>query len=122
MYAHTSDLRALEQRVGHLERKVDQAMATEQELQNDLDAIKTAVTVIVQASAEQAGRIATLQAQVAAGEAVTPSQLDTLKSEADAILALLPGGAPGPAPAPPVTPGPAPASAIPAGSGEPPTA
>lgn len=64
-------------------------MATEADLQADLDQIKAGVTAVATTIANQAATIASLQAQVAAGEPVTPAQLDSLKTEADGIVAAL---------------------------------
>ena len=86
-HALRADLRALSD-------KVDTLMATEAELQADLDLIKTGVTTVTQLVTAQAQTIADLQAQVAAGSPVSQTQLDALKAEADAIVAALPAPAP----------------------------
>lgn len=67
----------------------DQIMATEQELKADLDTIQTGVATVIAKVTAQAQTIADLQAQIAAGTPVTQSQLDELKTEADAIVAAL---------------------------------
>jgi predicted nucleic acid-binding Zn-ribbon protein len=72
-----------------LHRKVDKIMATEQELQADLDAIKAAVDALPARFATLNQTIVDLQAQIAAGTPVSQDQLDALKAEADAILASL---------------------------------
>lgn len=64
-------------------------MATEQELQDDLDAIKTGVDNVVTKLTAQSDAIAALQAQIAEGTPVTNAQLDALKTEADGIVASL---------------------------------
>jgi hypothetical protein len=72
-------------------------MASEQDLQNDLDAIKAGVDAAVAAAANQSKVIADLTAQLAAGSPVTQAQLDALDTEAKGIVtALTP-------PAPPTT-------------------
>lgn len=64
-------------------------MATQQELSDELDAIKTAVDAVKVTSQEQIDLIAALQAQIAAGTPVSQVQLDALDAKADAILASL---------------------------------
>jgi peptidoglycan hydrolase CwlO-like protein len=72
-----------------LQRKVECLMSSEQDLQNDLDAIVTAVATVAAKQAAQAKSIADLQAQLAAGTPVSQAQLDALVVEADSIKASL---------------------------------
>ena len=75
--------------VHQLLERTRELMATEQELQADLDAIKEGVAAVAAKLAAQAQQIADLQAQILAGTPVTQEQLDGLKSEADAIVTAL---------------------------------
>jgi|KBSSwiStaDraftv2_1062776.scaffolds.fasta_scaffold145942_2 hypothetical protein len=67
-------------------------MATQQELSDELDAIKTAVDEVKATGQAQVAEIAALKAQIAAGTPVSQEQLDSLDAKADSILASL--GAP----------------------------
>jgi hypothetical protein len=64
-------------------------MATQQELSDELDAIKTAVDAVKVTGAEQVALIAALKAQIDAGTPVSQDQLDALDAKADSILAAL---------------------------------
>ena len=71
--------------------KVGWIMASEADLQKDLDAIASGVTTAV-------GQIADLKAQIAAlgtGAPVTQDQLDALTKQADGIVASLTPATPG---------------------------
>lgn len=65
---------------------LENIMATEQDLQNDLDAIRDGVTTALTALN---ATIADLKAQIAAGSPVTQEQLDALDAEAKTIIAGL---------------------------------
>ncbi len=80
--------------LARIEGKVDSLMATEAELQTDLDTIAAAVTKVAALVTSQAATITALQAQLAAGSPVTQAQLDALKAEADTIVAALPATPP----------------------------
>jgi len=67
-------------------------MATQKELSDELDEIKTAVDDVKATSQAQIAEIAALKAQIAAGTPVSQEQLDALDAKADSILASL--GAP----------------------------
>lgn len=72
-------------RVQSLHDKVDSIMATEQELQQTLDDIKTRVANVATLQAAEVKTIADLQAQIAAGTPVSQAQLDSLVDEARSI-------------------------------------
>lgn len=76
-------------RLRALEAQGVQIMATQQELSDELDAIKTAVDAVKATGAEQVVLIAALKAQLDAGTPVTQDQLDALDAKADTILASL---------------------------------
>lgn len=69
-----------------LHEKVDTLMAKEQDLQNDIDQIKTLVTTKIDGLNAQ---IADLKKQVGEGTPVTQEQLDALDAEAKDIIAKL---------------------------------
>ena len=64
-------------------------MSTVQELQADLDTIKSGVAEVLVKVQAQADQIAALTAGQAAGSPVTQQQLDDLDAEAKAIVASL---------------------------------
>lgn len=64
-------------------------MASEKDLQADLDAIQSGVTAVLAAQTAQAATIADLKAQLAAGTPVSQAQLDALDAEAKSIVAAL---------------------------------
>lgn len=72
-----------------LHGKVDCIMAGEQDLQNDLDAIKAGVTTVVDKLTTQAATIKSLSDQIATGTPVSQEQLDALHTEASEIAAAL---------------------------------
>lgn len=73
-------------------------MATQQELSDELDAIKTGVNAVLETGQEQKVLIVALKAQIEAGSPVSQEQLDLLDATADSILASLTPATP-PAPA-----------------------
>lgn len=76
-------------RLQTLEQQGLSIMATQQELSDELDQIKTAVDIVKAASVDQIAQIAALTAQLAAGTPVTQDQLDALDAKADSILVAL---------------------------------
>jgi ankyrin repeat protein len=64
-------------------------MSTEQDLQDDLDTIKSGVAGLLTAATANAATIADLKAQLAAGTPVSQAQLDALDMQAKAIVATL---------------------------------
>jgi hypothetical protein len=81
-------------RIRALEAQGVRIMATQQELSDELDQIKTAVDAVKVTGQEQKDLIVQLQAQIAAGVPVTQDQLDVLDGKADGILAALTPAAP----------------------------
>jgi uncharacterized protein YlxW (UPF0749 family) len=91
---------------GHVDRRLDEILthvralraqgdtllANQQELSDELDAIKTAVDAVKATGQAQVAEIAALKAQIAAGTPVTQEQLDSLDAKADSILASLSSG------------------------------
>lgn len=82
-------LDAISHSLARIEGKVDRIMTTEADLQTDLDNIKTGVAAVADKLTAQAGTIADLKAQIAAGTPVTPEQLDALHAEASGIASSL---------------------------------
>jgi hypothetical protein len=76
-------------RLGVLERQESTILMNEQDLQNDLDAIRIGVNNLLASATAQAATIADLRAQLAAGAPVSQEQLDALDTEARAIVAAL---------------------------------
>lgn len=72
-----------------LKKQGQRIMATQQELSDELDAIKTGVDAVKLLAREQVVLIEQLTAQIAAGTPVTQEQLDALDVKADSILASL---------------------------------
>ncbi len=88
------DGRAILHQLSRIETKVEQLMASEQQLSDDLDKIQTGVTSALSSIADLKAQIAVLQGQ--AGP-VSQAQLDDLTARADAIVASLSPATPPPA-------------------------
>lgn len=84
VYVHVDDSAILTQildRLTAIELKETAIMSLEQDLQNNLDAIKTNLVGIAGKFGDLNQKIVDLQAQVAAGTPVSQEQLDALVSE-----------------------------------------
>jgi hypothetical protein len=80
----------LDSKLATLQILMEKSLSTEAELQDDLDKISTAIVKVATLVTTQAATIADLQAQLKAGSPVTQQQLDSLKTQADGIVAALP--------------------------------
>jgi chromosome segregation ATPase len=81
----TRETAAIVAQLSRIEGKVDRLMASEADLQTDLDTIKAGVATVVTKLTDNAQLIADLKAQVEAGVPVSQEQLDALHAEASGI-------------------------------------